>query len=77
MKRRLRQANAQFRRRTLVVVERRMLRQLVSLATRWLLLRVTDLDNGGHYQQYEITESGYAFPIAQGVGYRLALMCRG
>jgi len=34
----LRQVIAQFRRRTLAVVERRMLRQLVSLATRRLLL---------------------------------------
>ena len=34
----LRQAIAQFRRRTLAVIERRMLRQLVSLATRRLLL---------------------------------------
>ncbi len=36
----LRPAIAQFRRRTMVVIERRMLRQLVSLATRKLLLRV-------------------------------------
>src|SRR5262249_53871161 len=35
----LRQAIAQFRRRTLAVIERRMLRQLVGLATRRLLLR--------------------------------------
>ena len=36
----LRQAIAQFRRRTLAVVERRMLRHLVSHATRKLLLRL-------------------------------------